>query len=248
MQNLLTTLLTSGLLFSLLASPQLKAQELSTENLSLKLQKVLNKRDTSAFSNFPFLINENSSIKFKYQQLIKRFSDANWNIKPSNTTQDGRQILDITITGTQKLNGSKYYLESKQKIALIASEGVIKNTELLSEYSILRSSNVYLPITLNIPDIVLTGSKYDIDIILDQPINNAMVAGGLIGLSAAQVKAEANPNIEIAPMGSGGLFKSVQAPLEPGSQTWAAILAHPDGLISVTKYVKVISNSDSIKP
>ena len=47
-------------------------------------------------------------------------------------------------------------------------------------------------------------------------------------------------------MSSGGLFKSVKAPQSPGIQRWSALLAHPKGIISVTKMVKVVSNKEKL--
>ena len=41
-------------------------------------------------------------------------------------------------------------------------------------------------------------------------------------------------------------FKSVKAPLKPGIQNWAALLVHPDGVISITKMVKVVSIESEI--
>jgi hypothetical protein len=38
------------------------------------------------------------------------------------------------------------------------------------------------------------------------------------------------------------LFKSVQAPQQPGSQTWAVMLVHPDGVVTATKRVRVVSS------
>ena len=49
------------------------------------------------------------------------------------------------------------------------------------------------------------------------------------------------PNVSLEPMGGGGLFKSVQAPQAPGSQTWALMLVHPDGVVTATKRVRVVS-------
>jgi hypothetical protein len=46
----------------------------------------------------------------------------------------------------------------------------------------------------------------------------------------------------LAPLGGGGLFKSVQAPQRPGSQTWALMLVHPDGVVTATKRVQIVSN------
>ena len=43
----------------------------------------------------------------------------------------------------------------------------------------------------------------------------------------------------IKPTQSGGLFKYIQAPLKPGSQTISAIITHPKGIYSITKKIKV---------
>ena len=43
-------------------------------------------------------------------------------------------------------------------------------------------------------------------------------------------------------MGGGGLFKSVRAPQTPGSQTWALMMVHPDGVVTATKRVRVVSS------
>ena len=103
-----------------------------------------------------------------------------------------------------------------------------------------------MAITLGIPDAVLTGERYDIDIILNDPLENTLIAGGLTPLNPDELLTQKSPAIELSPMGGGGLFKSVQAPLQPGTQNWAAIIVHPEGLISVTKLVKIVSSPDEL--
>jgi hypothetical protein len=44
------------------------------------------------------------------------------------------------------------------------------------------------------------------------------------------------------------LFKSVQAPLNPGSQTWAMLLVHPKGIISASKRVRVVADKEQLNP
>ena len=133
-------------------------------------------------------------------------------------------------------------------MALLTEGKLITGEEVISEQSILRSASKPLPISLLIPDAVLTGSRYDVDVIFDEPLGHAMVAGGLIALTPAQVSLQSTPDIQLAPMHGGGIFKSVQAPFTPGSQTWAAMLVHPDGVITVTKRVRVVSNEDELIP
>ena len=95
---------------------------------------------------------------------------------------------------------------------------------------------------LGIPDVVLTGSRYDIDLIVEEPLGQAVLAGGLIELSDQQLATLSRPNLQLAPLGGGGLFKSVQAPQRPGSQTWALMLVHPDGIVTATKRVQIVSS------
>ena len=57
-----------------------------------------------------------------------------------------------------------------------------------------------------------------------------------------------SPSMELGALGGGGLFKTVQAPQSPGSQTWAVLLVHPDGIVSATKRVRVVSDRKSLEP
>ena len=84
--------------------------------------------------------------------------------------------------------------------------------------------------------------------ILENPLGEAIIAGGLTQLnpSPQEVSNKENNHINLSPMTGGGLFKSVQAPLNPGEQNWAAIIAHPDGLIAVSKMVKIVSSGDEL--
>ena len=76
----------------------------------------------------------------------------------------------------------------------------------------------------------------------------ALTAGGIAALSPEQVAAMESPPMELGALGGGGLFKTVQAPYTPGSQTWAVLLVHPRGVISATKRVRVVSDRAQLTP
>jgi hypothetical protein len=40
----------------------------------------------------------------------------------------------------------------------------------------------------------------------------------------------------------------VQAPSDPGSQTWAVLLVHPDGIVTATKRVRVVADKAALAP
>ena len=119
---------------------------------------------------------------------------------------------------------------------------------MIREQALLRSGEVDLPVSLLIPDAVLTGQRYDLDVLIDEPLDGAIVAGGLVALTGQQVSALESPDLQLGALGGGGLFKTVQAPFTPGSQTWAVLLVHPKGLVSATKRVRVVTDKAQLNP
>jgi hypothetical protein len=118
----------------------------------------------------------------------------------------------------------------------------------LRERSLLRSGEKPLSVSVLIPDAVLTGQRYDVDVIFDEPLEDALVAGGIAPITPQQQAVMVSPSMELGALGGGGLFKTVQAPLSPGSQTWAVLLVHPDGIVSATKRVRVVADRKSLEP
>ena len=113
---------------------------------------------------------------------------------------------------------------------------------MIAHESLLISGERPLAVTVQIPDAVLTGSRYDIDLIVDEPLEQALVAAGLIEITHQSMEGQMRTHVRLAPMGGGGLFKSVQAPQLPGSQTWVVMLVHPDGVVTATRKVRVVNS------
>ena len=101
----------------------------------------------------------------------------------------------------------------------------------------IRSDDNQIDVMISIPDKVLTGSKYDIDIILNQPLDETIIAGGI---TEYQEQKLLNQSVPLEPLATGGIFKVSRAPLVPGTQIWTGIIAHPSGLISFTKTVNIV--------
>ncbi len=212
-----------------------------------RLQNALNRTDSSLLNGlvdgdvFPNL--ENSYISF-----LADFPNAKWTVQPSGVLKDGRQLVEISVTGTRNYMDQEFILEAKQRIALRSRNDTIISHQIISEQSLLRSANTPLSITIQIPNSVLTGSRYDIDVLFDEPLGDAMVAGGLIDLTPKEIIERLSPLMQLQPMYGGGLFKSVLAPFKPGFQQWAALLVHPDGLVSLTKRVLVVDSKQELIP
>jgi hypothetical protein len=154
----------------------------------------------------------------------------------------------VTVNGATTAQGLSYQLQSEERLAIRTDAGRLVAQDVISQESLLRSGKRPLQVSMGIPDVVLTGSSYDIDLIVDEPLGQAIVAGGLIELTDQQLTTLSQPNLRLAPLGGGGLFKRVQAPQRPGSQTWALMLVHPDGVVTATKRVQIVSESQRSSP
>ena len=163
-------------------------------------------------------------------------------MQPSEPLADGRSTLLVMVNGTTTAQGLSYQLQAQERLAIRTDAGRLTAQEVIAQESLLRSGKRPLRVSLGIPDVVLTGSRYDIDLIVEEPLGQAVLAGGLIELSDQQLATLSRPNLQLAPLGGGGLFKSVQAPQRPGSQTWALMLVHPDGIVTATKRVQIVSS------
>ncbi len=241
MRNPLYLGLASGFLALNTVCGSLLVHSKELSNLIPRLEKALNKSDHSSLRTLLESRNGLDQVR-RYSNFMKKYPNALWTVEQSIPRKDGPPTFQIAVTAIKESGPHNYFLESKQLVTFQAKDGKIIDQELISEQSILKSSIKPLPITILIPDQVLTGSRYDIDIVFDEPLGGALVAAGLINISPEQVKNQVIPPIVLSPMGGGGLFKSVKAPLKEGIQTWVALLAHTDGLISVTKKVKVVSD------
>lgn len=190
-----------------------------------------------------------AQLEARYRTLRSRFPDARWQVSPGSPLRDGRPTVRISVSGTRSEGPYRYRLEAEQVLALSsAGSGRLNGQELIREATTLRSGEADLPISVLIPDAVLTGQRYDVDVVFDEPLDGAVAAGGIVALTPAQISALETPDLELAALGGGGLFKSVQAPLQPGSQTWAVLLVHPKGIVSTTKRVRVVSDRAALTP
>ena len=213
----------------------------AVERFSDRLQTALNSGDVSAFDMVAG-VDLQPVLAERYQRFRQDFPEVTWQVEPAAPMPDGRPTLSLRVSGTAESDGLNYTLEAAEKIAIRLDNGQLVEQELLAQHSLLRSGERPLAVNVAIPDVVLTGSRYDVDLIVQEPLGEALVAGGLIDLTDEQLTAQIRPNLPLAPQGGGGLFKSVQAPQQPGSQSWAVMLVHPDGVVTATKRVRVVSS------
>ena len=213
------------------------SQNTNPNLLSNRLEEILNLRNNKSIKNI-FLQKSFNKFNKHYQEFKVKYKDAKWSIQPIRNYKN-KSILAINIEATREIHDQVYTLYSKQKVMVETDKNKIRGYEVINEESILKSQNSSLEITFISPENVLTGEKYEVNLIIEKPLDKSLTAGGIIIL-----KNEKNMNISnviygIKPNQSGGLFKYIQAPLQPGVQTISAIITHPEGIYSITKKIKV---------
>lgn len=180
--------------------------------------------------------------------LRQRFPDARWRVQAGPTLRDGRTTTEVLVTGSHRDGPTPLRLEARQQLVLSGPGPRFNRQEVIRESAIVRSGDADLKVSLLIPDAVLTGQRYDLDVVFDEPLEGAVVAGAIRPVPSAEEVTLETPELPLEALGGGGLFKTAQAPYQPGSQTWAVLLVHPRGVLAASKRVRVVAERQGLQP
>ncbi len=237
MQHSLIAKLISFLLFYPLTINSALSKNIDNQFLSNQLEKTLNSNRNDLLKEL-FVKKSFKKFNKNYIDFQKNYFDTNWSIKTISSDQE-KTILDIKITSKTEINDEIYILNSKQIVKIEIFNNKVKSYKIINEESILNSEDSPLVVKIISPDNVLTGERYEMNLIIEKPLDKSLIASGMIVLKNNRDINLSNDKFGIKPNQSGGLFKYIQAPLEPGSQTISAIITHQEGIYAITKKIKV---------
>jgi len=200
------------------------------------LETSLNKRDLE-FIRKNFRHDESKNIPKQFSKIINDFPDSKWKIKRLKSNIPNKEILRIKVSGKKIINREIYILESDFDYVFSVLNGKIDEGTIKNLFTTIRNDDKKIDISFKFPDKVLTGSKYDIDIILNKPLEEVIIAGAI---KPHQVNSFFEQEILLEPLASGGIFKMTRAPSKPGIQIWSWIIAHPEGMITFTKSIDIV--------
>ena len=200
------------------------------------LENSLNKRDLE-FIRKNFRNDENKNIPKQFSKIINDFPDSKWKIKRLKSNIPNKEILRIKVLGKKIVNGEIHILESNFDYVFSIINGKIDEGTIKNLFTTIRNDDEKVDISFKIPDKVLTGTKYDIDIIINKPLEEVIIAGAI---KSHQVNSFFEEEILLEPLASGGIFKMTRAPSKPGIQIWSGIIAHPEGIITFTKSIDIV--------
>ena len=213
------------------------SKNIDNQALVIQLEELLNQRNSNLMKEL-FLPKSFNQFNKQYLAFREKYKDAKWSIQLLRNDQN-KSFLDINIRSKREINDQIYNLQTNQTVKLETYKNKIKGYEVIDEESILNSQNSPLIINIVSPKKVLTGEKYEMNLIIKSPLDSLLTASGMILLKNEDTNKISNDVFGIKPNQSGGLFKYIQAPLKPGSQIISAIITHPKGIYLITKKIKV---------
>ena len=200
------------------------------------IENSLNARDfESVLKNLSY--DKELNIPKQFSKIINDFPDSKWKIKNLKSNIPNKNILRINVSGEKIVDGEIHKLESNFDYLFSIVNGKINEGTINNLFTTIRNDENKIDISFKIPDKVLTGSTYDIDIILNKPLEEVIIAGSI---KPHQVNSLFEQEISLEPLASGGVFKMTRAPSKPGIQIWSGIIVHPDGIITFTKSVEIV--------
>ena len=223
-------------IFIYLISPKLAITQNTNVDIRKNLENALNTRNLKLIKNI-FKEDENFKIQKQFKEIINDFPNSTWQIKRLSGENSKEKIFKIKVNGNKIVNGEIYFLESNFKYLFSIQNDKINNGNIKNLLTTIRNDQNKIDIIFRIPEKVLTGKKYDIDIILNEPLGDVIIAGGII---SHQDDSYLKQEINIEPLASGGIFKTTRASSKPARQIWSGIIAHPKGTISFTKSVEIV--------
>ena len=219
-----------------LISPYSAITQTLKVNFISNLENSLNAQDLE-FIRENFRNDKNQNLTKQFSKIFNDFPKSEWKIKRLKSNIPNKNILRIKVSGEKLVDGEIHILESNYDYLFSSVNGKIDEGTIKNLFTTIRNDNNKIDISFKFPDKVLTGSKYDIDIILNEPLEDVIVAGYL---KAHQENSVFEQEILLEPLASGGIFKMTRAPSKPGIQIWSGIIAHPDGIITFTKSIDIV--------
>ncbi len=223
-------------IFIYLISPKLAITQNTNVDIRKTLENALNTRNLKLIKDI-FKEDENFKITEQFNEIIKDFPNSKWQIERLSGENSKEKIFNIKVNGEKIVNGEIYFLESNFKYLFSIQNDKINNGNIKNLLTTIRNDQNKIDIIFRIPEKVLTGTKYDIDIILNEPLGDVIIAGGII---SHQDDSYLKQEINIETLASGGIFKTTRASSKPARQIWSGIIAHPKGTISFTKSVEIV--------
>lgn len=176
------------------------------------------------------------------EQMWSNYPQLRYTTEIESWSREGNKLVANTITtirGFKNTQGRKTSLNSTIKSRQYFQDQKLVLQDILAEESQLTSGSNPPKVDIVSPDTVQVGAKYNFDLIVNEPLNDQVLLGGVQEEKTAS-SLYLNPTaIELEPLPAGGIYKIATAPLLPDSNWLSAILVRGDGITMVTHRVNI---------
>lgn len=218
-------------------------------NLLNQIDAAANRRDVEKVMGF-YGSNFTNSDGLDYQslrQVLKdfwnRYSQLNYRTELQSWQQNGDILTTTTITeitGTKKIDNREFALTSTiTSQQQIQGEKIIKQ-EIIAEKNQLTLGKKPPTVVFNVPEQVKAGQEFNIDAIVQEPLDNDILIGTAITQPITLEAYNDSGLLQLEFLPSGGIFKIGQAPNTAGNNWISAILMRQGGVTLVTQRLRVV--------
>lgn len=171
----------------------------------------------------------------RYNKLTYRVELQSWEPADNGYTAETLTYID----GTQLTDGRPSQLESVIRSEQTFVNGKIVSQKTLSERNQVTSGTMPPTVSVILPEQVGVGESYDFDAIVAEPLGSRYLLGAAVeeGVTAKDFFTARPVKLEL--LSAGGLFKVGEAPTTPDSRWVSALLVRDDGMVIVTRRLRV---------
>lgn len=203
------------------------------------LDKVIEYYDPSFTNNDGLNTN---SIKTALKKVWDQYSGLTYSTQINSWEKVKGQLVaetTTTITGTQNSKGRKSQLESVLKSRQYFRNQKLVRQDIISEQTKVFSGENPPQVTVNLPETVKVGEKYNFDTIVNEPLEGNVLLGAALEERTASSRYLKPSTLELQPLSAGGIFKVVTAPRLSDNHWLSAIIVRGDGITMVTNRVNI---------
>ena len=183
------------------------------------------------------------------QGFWKQYSDVTYEAEIADwepTRRGGIAEVVTRIQGRRSEELRRLTLATTFRSRQTYENGQLVREEILSERSEITSGDRPPTLRINLPSQVTPGQKYNLDVIVVEPVETDLLLGGLLDEPVTPKGYGTPSQAELAPLidaqlgtGPGGMFKIGEAPRRNGDRWISAVVMRKDGLTMVTQRLKV---------
>ena len=175
-------------------------------------------------------------------QMWQAYPQLKYNTEIESWSEEGGQLVaetKTTVQGVQNDPEKIVRLNSTIRSRQYFEQQKLVRQEILSEQSQLTSGENPPQVQIEAPTTVETGERYNFDLIVNEPLGDKVLLGGVQENKTASNLYLNPPALELEPLPAGGIYKTATAPLLPDSNWLSAILVRGDGITAIAHRVKV---------